>query len=199
MKETIEEFIKHLESEDFETAAPEWVLKLSDHEVLVLKGHVTVKVHILPSGEFRTIKVQADITMEKLMEKIAKEFGQKLLPPHPLALLDKIFCYGKHNELLGPITDLSLPLGKVIVQYRCKKKFGLELVRSIKVNAAWKVAPKEIMTPADILALFGMDYNQYTIYLPDSQDPLPLRVGINIKRGDCFEAIKDGRYGNVNE
>ncbi len=197
MKETIEEFIKHLESEDFELAAPEWVLKLSENEVLVFKGHVPLKVHLLPEGEFRTIKVQIDITIGELMAKIAKEFGVKLLPPAPLAPFDKIFSYGKRNELVGPITDLSAPLGRILVQYHCKKKFALELVRSIKVNVSWKVAPKEIMTPSEILALFGMDYTQFTIYLPDSQDPLPLHVGLHLKRGECFEAIKDGRYGSA--
>lgn len=198
MKENIEQFIKHLESEDPEVAVPEWVLKLSEHEVLVFEGHIPLKVHILPNGEFRTIKVRIDITVGELMAKIAKEFGKHLLPPHPLDPFDKIFCYGKHDEIIGPITDLSMTLGRVLLQYRCRRKFGLELVRSIKVNSTWKVAPKDIMTPSEILDLFGMDYTQYTIYLPDSQDPLPLHIGLDIKRGDCFEAIKDGRYGSNN-
>ncbi len=198
MKESIEDFVKHLQSEDVEVAVPEWVLKLSEDEVLVLKEHVHLKVHMLPNGEFRAMKVQMDIIMRELMSKIAKEFGEKLLPPPPMVPLDRLFCYGRHNELVGPITDLSMTLGRALLQYRCKRKFGLELVRSIKVNATWKVAPEEIMTPSEILDLFGMDYKEYTIYLPDSQDPLPLHVGLNIKRGECFEAIKDGRYGNVN-
>jgi len=130
--------------------------------------------------------------------EIAKEFDKRLLPPSPLAPFDKIFSYDKHNDLIGPITDLSMPLGRVLVQYRCKKKFGLELLRSIKVNSTWKVAPKDSMTPREILGLFGMDYTQYTLYLPDSQDPLPLDVSLSTERGKCFEAIKDGRYGSVN-
>jgi hypothetical protein len=198
MRESFEDFVKHLESEDFEVAVPEWVLKLPEYEVLTFKGHVPLRVHILPRGEFRTIRVQLDITIGELMVRIAKEFGVSLLPPSPSVPFDKLFCYGRNGELLGPLTDLSMPLGRVLIQYRCKKKFGLELLRSIKVNVAWKVAPKEIMTPSEILDLFGLDYTQYTIYLPDSPDPLPLHVGIQIKRGDCFEAIKDGRYGSAN-
>ena len=197
MKENIEDFVKHLQSEDPEVAVPEWVLKLSEREVLVIEGHVSLKVSMLPDGEFRSIKVRIDISMRELMAKIAKEFGKHLLPPHPSDSLDKIFCYGKHDEIIGPITDLSMTLGRVLLQYRCKRKFGLELVRSIKVNSTWKVTPKDSMTPREILGLFAMDYAQYTLYRPDSQDPLPLDVALVVKRGDCFEAIKDGRYGEA--
>lgn len=195
MKENIEQFIKHLESEEFETIAPEGTLNFPEHEVLAFKKHIPVKISLLPVGEFRVIRVPIDITIGELMAKIAKEFDKKLLPPAPLAPFDRIFSYDKQNNLIGPITDLSMPLVRALVQYHCKKKFSLELVRSIKVNSTWKVAPKDIMTPGEILDLFGMDYTQYTIYLPDSQDPLPLHVGLNIERGDCFEAIKDGKYG----
>ncbi len=57
------------------------------------------------------------------------------------------------------------------------------------------------MTPKQILALpgVGLDYQQYTLYLPGSSDPLPLDKPIHLKRGEALEAERHhaGRAGGV--
>lgn len=75
--------------------------------------------------------------------------------------------------------------------------FGIELVLAFRVNVRWAVAPAPQMTPRQILALpaINLPYEQYTLYLPGSSDPLPLDTPITITRGEALEAQRDGKYG----
>ncbi len=59
------------------------------------------------------------------------------------------------------------------------------------------MATAKEMTPQEILALPGINlkYEEYTLYPPDSDVPLPLDTPICIKRGMEFEAQPDGKYG----
>lgn len=59
------------------------------------------------------------------------------------------------------------------------------------------MAPNPDMTPKEILSLpaINLDYRQYTLYLPGSNDPLPLDKPIHLKRGEALEAQRDGKYG----
>ena len=77
------------------------------------------------------------------------------------------------------------------------KDFGIELVLAFRVNTRWAVATSSDMTPKQILALpgIGLDYQQYTLYLPGSSDPLPLDKPIHLERGAALEAQRDGKYG----
>ena len=190
-----EEFIRQIEDADPEMILPNWIAKVPEQEIFAIKKVIPIKARILPEGEFHVIRVKLTDTLRQLMASIAAEFQIVILPPEPLDPYDQLFCYGRHDDLIGPLTDLSLPLWRLLVQYHCKRKFGLKLITSFKVNTTWLIAPKDQMTPREILALCGMDYTQFTLYLPDSADPLPLDETRTINRGDCFEAIKDGRYG----
>jgi hypothetical protein len=51
------------------------------------------------------------------------------------------------------------------------------------------------MTPRELLTSFGFDPSQFSLYKPDSTEPLPADTAISLYRGDMFEAQKDGRYG----
>jgi hypothetical protein len=53
------------------------------------------------------------------------------------------------------------------------------------------MTPKQILAPPAI----NLDYQQYTLHLPGSAQPLPLDNPITITRGMAFEAQRDGKYG----
>ena len=130
------------------------------------------------------------------MIQSAAELGVEILPPQPLSPLDQFFCVDNHDHPHGPIENLSQSMKDLMDEKDCKKRLALGLALAFKVNASWRVATQEQMTPEEILALFGMDFSQFTLYRPDSESPLPLDEPIKIVRGMCLEAIKDGRYGS---
>jgi hypothetical protein len=53
------------------------------------------------------------------------------------------------------------------------------------------------MTPRQILALptINLDFQTYTLYLPNNSTPLPLDTPVPVDRGSVFEAQADGKYG----
>ena len=191
----INEISQNLEQLNPEDQLPQWAFDLSDREIFSLKIKIPLKVHILPDGKFRIIKIPLSHTVGEVMASIAQAFNELLLPPEPEQPFDQLFCYSRENELVGPISDLSIPIWKVILKHHCRLKLGLKLLLSIKVNSTWMVAPKESMSPREIAELFDLDYTQYTLYLPESTEPLPLETPINLQRGECFVALKDGKYG----
>ncbi len=154
-----------------------------------------VEVKLLPHGDFKRIEVDSSDTVLEVMLVSAKALEVEVLPPQPAAPLDEFYCVDNHDGL-HRIDDLSQSMKDLMEHKDCKRRLALGLVRAFKVNALWRVAPKELMTPREILALFGMDHTQFTLYRRDSETPLPLDEPIKVERGACFEAIKDGRYGN---
>ena len=68
---------------------------------------------------------------------------------------------------------------------------------AFRVNIRWAVATAPQMTPKQILALpaINLPFEQYTLYLSGSSDPLPLDTPITIRRGEVLEAQRDGKYG----
>lgn len=42
---------------------------------------------------------------------------------------------------------------------------------------------------------FGLNPAEYSLYAIDGKDPLPPDTPLNLRRGERFEAQKDGRYG----
>jgi hypothetical protein len=192
----VEEFVRNIEEFDPEVILEDHISKLPEQEIVHIKKELHIKACLLPENEFRIIRAKLTDTLRQIMEKIAAKFDVVLLPPSPQDPYDQLFCYDRHDNLVGPLTELSLPLWRLLIQYHCKLKLGLKLLLSFKVNTTWIIAPKSQMTPREILGLCGMDYTQYTLYLPDSADPLPLDEVMTITRGDYFEALKDGKYGN---
>lgn len=66
------------------------------------------------------------------------------------------------------------------------------------VNTRWAIATAASMSPRQILELPGieLDYTQYTLYLPNSVDVLPLDTPIVLERGKAFEAQRHASYAN---
>lgn len=158
------------------------------------RGHVEVAVHIAGHAT-QTFAVEGGISLLELMERAAKFAGFALLPPRERPF-DRL--HGMRGETLGPvIQDLDQTLKEYVRQPGHEPHFTVELARTIHVNNRWDEAPKEEMSPREILELprIHLDYTQYTLYLPESSEALPLDTPIKLKRGTDLEAQRDGKYG----
>lgn len=141
------------------------------------------------------LRAKVNDTLGEVLEAAGKALGTKVLPPGPEAPLDLLRGQLHSGEWSGPIADLSQPLGKAL-EKRFKKHFAVEYLLVVKINALWGVSPSANPTPRQLLAAFGMDANEYTLYPPNKNTPYPVDTPMRVKRGQHFEAQKDGRYGD---
>jgi hypothetical protein len=163
---------------------------MSPHE-----HEVNVTACLLPGRtDEQTFKILESVPLVEIMRRWASATGHQLLP-NPEAPLDRLHNIVKHDEVGPAINDLQQPTGEYIKAPHTSHDFGVELVRAFRVNTRWWVAPKESMTPHEILDQAGLDYQEYTLYRPESPTPLPLDTALPITRGDIFEAQRDGKYG----
>lgn len=159
-----------------------------------LKVHVSIQ--ILPDGgETFRFQVGEDDSLLDLMVEGADLASTALLPTgdNPLDELHNL-----RGQDVGPtINDLDQAVGPFVRAPQNTQHFGITLVRAFRVNTRWAVAPQAQLSPREILSLaaINLDYTQFTLYLPDSSEPLPLDEAIPIERGDVFEAQRDGKYG----
>ena len=155
---------------------------------------VGVTVHV--SGHpTQTFKIGSGATLLEVMESAAASAGLALLPPKQKPF-DRL--HAMNGEQLGETIDhLQQTLGKYLSQKDHEPHFTVELVRAIHVNTRWDVAPKEEMSPREILALprIHLDHTKYSLYLPESTKELPLDTPIKLERGVDLEAQADGKYG----
>jgi hypothetical protein len=157
--------------------------------------HVTVR--LLPHGHEAKFHLPENAALLEVLEAGAKHLGVHLLPPAPERPLDQLHDLSHHHHVGPAIDNLDQPLGAYLKEKGTTPDFGIELVLAFRVNTRWAVAAKPEMTPKEVLALpaINLDYQQYTLYLPGSSDPLPLDKPIHLKRGEALEAQRDGKYG----
>jgi hypothetical protein len=157
--------------------------------------HVTTK--LLPAGHEAKFSLPANAPLLEVLEEGAKRLHVHLLPPAPEKPLDQLHDLSHHGHEGPPIHNLDQALGAYLEEKETTPHFGIELVLAFRVNTRWAVATNPEMTPKEILALpaINLDYQQYTLYLPGSNDPLPLDKPIHLKRGEALEAQRDGKYG----
>jgi hypothetical protein len=157
--------------------------------------NIHVSVDFLESElEAQKFKLPENASLLEVMQVGARLASVTLLPngENPL---DRLHAILKHGEIGPPIEDLRQALGNFIHDRDGKHNFGIELVRAFRVNTRWAVAPQPEMTPHQILALLGLNFQEYTLYQPGSVTPLPLDTAIPVERGTVFEAQRDGKYG----
>jgi hypothetical protein len=155
---------------------------------------VKVSVEILETGQGPyELKLERETPLAEVLERGLTESGNQLVP-EPQPPLDKLHNL-RHKEVGPAIANLEEPLWKYLREPHTTHDFGIELVRAFRVNTRWAVALEPQMTPRQILALVGLDFQQYTLYRPGSVDPLPLDSPVEMKRGEVFEAQRDGKYG----
>jgi len=155
---------------------------------------VKVSVQVLEphQGPYH-LELEREAPLAEVLERGLEKSGNQL-SPEPRPPVDKLHNL-RHDQVGPAITDLEEPLWKYLREPHTTHDFGIELVRAFRVNTRWAVAPEPQMTPRQILGLVGLDYQQYTLYRPGSSDPLPLDSPIEMKRGEVFEAQRDGKYG----
>jgi hypothetical protein len=156
-----------------------------------------VSVRVLqPPGPDVDVELPNDDPLSETLIQGAAALSVTLLPS-PQEPLDKLRNEIQHGEFGPPIGDLDQPLGEYLHEPHTSKRFAIELVLAIRVNTRWAIATADSMSPRQILELPGidLDYSQYTLYLPNSTEVLPLDTPIALHRGIAFEAQRDGKYG----
>lgn len=159
---------------------------MNDHEF-------QVSTKVLGQGAVYQVHVAPTEPLLHVLQRGAEVANEPLLPSssHPL---DKL--HNLRGGDVGPaITDLDQPLGQFLRNPEATKDFGIELVLAIRVNAQWRVATATSMAPRQILELFELNPSEYSLYLGQRADPLPVDTAILLKRGEGFEAQRDGKYG----
>ncbi len=160
-----------------------------------MKPHeLILSARVLPDGHQHSLKVPGTATLLDVMQEGASRADASLLPT-PDQPLDRLHNIGKHHEVGPAIEDLGQPAADFLSEPGHTDDFGIELVLAIRLNTQWQLAPQPSMSPREILQLFGLDFQEYTLYRPLNADPLPLDASLSLTRGDAFEAQRDGKYG----
>ena len=149
-----------------------------------------------PDGKEVHFSAHLGNTLRQVFEEAAHALGEPPLPPKPQQPLD-LFRMRRHNGAWsGPITDFDLPLWKALAD-GLSRHVSVEYRLVVQINTKWGVASASQMTPRALLAEFGFDPSQFSLYKAGSADLLPPDTPIQISRGERFEAQKDGRYGGA--
>jgi hypothetical protein len=185
---------------ELSSSLPDHVHSCVNHGVLppeLLHLRVRVGIREWPEGHERHMMVQLGTSLLELMREGGVKLDKPVLPPgagvQPLDLLRFL----KKGDLWSePIQDLQMPLWLGIV-HGDSRHFGIEYKLVVKINTQWGIAPSEHATPKQLLSAFGFNPTEYSLYYANSAEPLPPDTPLDIKRGEHFEAQKDGRYGSA--
>lgn len=156
---------------------------------------VKLTSRILPDGGQFGLSLRRDDPLELIVTETLRHEGKELPAPAPAHPLDLLHNIGPHGAVGPAIENLEEPLWEYLRKPHTTKDFGVALVLAIRVNKRWAIAPETPMTPKAILAIFALDPSQFSLYLPGESQPLPPDTAIPLRRGDVFEAQKDGKYG----
>jgi hypothetical protein len=168
--------------------------EMANPEVREQGHHVPVIVRIV-GHEAEAFEFSTRAMLLDLMAEGARLGGFALLPTkeRPFDRLHRL-----QGKEVGPVIEnLHQTLGEYLQHLPGEPHFAVELARSLRVNTRWDVAPKQELTPREILALpnIHLDPAEYSLYLPDCTEPLSPDRPVKIERGADFEAQRDGRYG----
>lgn len=154
-----------------------------------------VTSRILPDGSASRFEIDRDDPLTTIVNDTLEYAEEQLPAPRPEAPLDRLRNLGPHDAIGPVIDDLTTSVWRYLRQPHTTRNFGVELVRAIRVNKRWAIAPEEAMTPRAILGLFKLDPAEFSLYLPTDATPLPPDTNVVLSRGKAFEAQKDGKYG----
>jgi hypothetical protein len=162
----------------------------TDHK----EAEVSVELYSAPEHQRKHFRVQREATLLEILDEGARKLDLKLLP-NPETPLDVLRGVYRDHETGAPL-DLALTLAEFLREGPVTHHFAVELVLAIRINTRWRVAPTKEMTPRAILALADLSPEEYSLYYPsESKVPLPPDVPVHLHRGQCFEAQRDGKYG----
>lgn len=147
-----------------------------------------------PDGAEAHFHAKLSDSLREVMGLGAKALGEELLPPDAPVPLDHLRNRRGH-QWSDPIENLETPLWAALA-HGDSRHFGIEYRLEVRINARWGVAPRDPITPRELLVAFQFDPAEYSLYHTDRAEPLPPDTAIKVHRGECFEAQKDGRYGS---
>ncbi|MDT5272784.1 MAG: Prokaryotic family [Acidobacteriota bacterium] len=183
--------------EDVDADLPEEIGEAKSHGKLPPKFEkikIALAAQELPDGKAAHFKASLTDTLREVFERGAQELGKALLPPPPAAMLDTFHFRERGGGWSGPLMGLDRPLWLALAQGGTRR-LGIDYKLVVKINAKWGVAPSASMTPKVLLDAFGFSSSEFSLYTPDGTDPLPPDTPLALRRGQTFEAQKDGRYG----
>jgi hypothetical protein len=157
---------------------------------------IELGVRTWPDGHERHFKALLMDNVGEVFVKAAATLGEPLLPPAPHAPLDLLRYLKKGRDWSEPLTNFEQPLWLALAQ-GVTRHLGIEYRLLVKINTRWGIAPSATATPRELLTAFGMSPQEFSLYETNAVEPLPPDTPLSLKRGDCFEAQKDGKYGAV--
>jgi hypothetical protein len=149
-----------------------------------------------PDGSEHHFHAHLGDSLLEVFEKAAEALEEVLLPPRPAKPLDSLRIRLENGTWSDPISDLDLPLWKALAN-GFSRHAAIEYRLDVRINTKWGVASSATINPRTLLTEFGFDPAHFTLYRPHDNHPLPPDTPIHVKRGEHFEAQKDGRYGGV--
>jgi hypothetical protein len=158
--------------------------------------HVSMSARRLPAGHATHFHAHLGDTLLRVYEKAAKALGEQLLPQPPAAPLDSLLFRACDGEWRPPVVALDTPLWEALAE-GMTRHLGIDYRLVVRINAKWGVATSEQLTPRQLLVEFGFDPAQFSLYRCDSSQLLPPDTPLHLRRGEHFEAQKDGRYGGT--
>jgi hypothetical protein len=184
--------------EDVDADPPREISESKTHGKLpakLEKAKVALTVQEFPDGNRVHMKAALANTLREVFARGARELGKELLPPGSVTPLDTLHCRErKGGGWSEPLTNLDRPLWLALAQ-GCTRGLGIDYKLVVKINTKWGVAPAVNATPRTLLEAFGFSPNEFSLYAIDSTTPLPPDTPLALKRGQTFEAQKDGQYG----
>jgi hypothetical protein len=166
--------------------------KVGDH---LQKKQIKLGVRRWPDGREVRFKAPLVDTLGEVFSKGASALAEPLLPPTPQTPLDALRYLSRRGEWSDPLENLNQPLWLALI-HGVTRHLGIEYKLVVKINTRWGVASSVTATPRELLTSFGMSPEEFSLYTVDGVDPLPPDTPLSLKRGDCFEAQKDGKYGS---
>ena len=184
---------------DVEADLPEEILAGKSHGKLADKFRqrkIRLGIRELPKGKEVLFKAALTDSVGEVFAAGAKRLDKPLLPPAPQTPLDVLRYQKHHGEWSEPVTNLTQPLWLALAN-GFSRHLGIEFKLIVKINTRWGIAPSPNATPRELLTSFGMNPQEFSLYTVDGADPLPPDTPLALKRGDMFEAQKDGKYGST--
>jgi Prokaryotic E2 family E len=158
--------------------------------------HVSLSVRRLPSGHATHFHAHLGDTLLRVYEKAAEALQERLLPPAPAIPFDLLFFHTHDGEWRATTANLEEPLWEALAG-GMTRHLGIDYRLIVRINAKWGVVTSERLTPKQLLAELEFDPAQFSLYRHDSDVPLPPDAPLHVRRGEHFEAQKDGRYGGT--
>ncbi len=183
--------------DDLESLLPDTITESKRNGKLpdeLTQAAVSLGIREWPNGKEYHFKARlSDLLLDVLIDG-ADTIGKPVLPPSPAKPFDAL--RNQHGHNWSDPLDLNMPLWLALAT-GSTRHFGIEYKLTVQINAKWGVAEKPSMTSRDLLTLFGFDPAEFSLYRVNSADVLPPDQPLDLKRGDRFEAQKDGKYGFV--